>query len=301
MTGRAAKISDAARAFMAAAENAPPPSPDLTIEERRKQSRVASAKGSKEAVIKHGVVLREIEIAGVPCLRVVPPQVKPDRLILYVFGGGFMMGSPFEDLPIAAALAAYTFAPVVCVDYRLAPEHPFPAGLDDLEAVAKELLKGTDKIAVSGESAGANLTLALDQRLLAQGYRRADVMAVLSPATDMNDTGDSGQANRDPLLKLDRIEEVNDAYVPRHDLSDPEISPIYGRYDAETPPTIITTGTRDLFLSCCVRQERVMREAGADVTLRVWEGMGHVFEYYPDIPEGDCSLREIAEFLDRHL
>jgi acetyl esterase/lipase len=286
---------------MAAAEQTPPPSPDLTIDERRKAVRDSCAKASKETVIRHGVVLREIEIAGVPCLRVVPRSVIEGRVILYIFGGGFMMGSPFEDLPIAAALADYVRTPVVCVDYRLAPEHPFPAGLEDVEAVAKALLQGTDKIAFAGESAGGNLALALDQRLAGQGYRRADALAVMSPATDLEDTGDSGIADRDPLLRQARIAEVNAAYAPGRDLTDPELSPIYGQYGDDTPPTMITTGTRDLFLSACVRQERVMRESGAEVTLRVWEGMGHVFEYYPDLPEADLSLREIAGFLDRYL
>lgn len=301
MSDRAAKISDAAREFMAAAEEAPPPSPELTIDERRKAVRDSCAKASKEAVIRHGVVLREIEIAGVPCLRVVPPSVREGRVILYIFGGGFMMGSPFEDLPIAAALADYVRAPVVCVDYRLAPEHPFPAGLDDVTYVAQALLQGSDKVAIAGESAGGNLALALDQRLAGQGCRRADALAVMSPATDLGDTGDSGLADRDPLLQQARVAEVNAAYAPGLDLTDPELSPIYGHYGPDTPPTMITTGTRDLFLSACVRQERVMRESGADVILRVWEGMGHVFEYYPDLPEADLSLREIARFLDRHL
>lgn len=301
MTDRVARISDAARAFMAAAEEAPPPSPDLTIDERRKAVRDSCAKASKEAVIRHGVVLREVEIAEVQCLRVVPREVSEGRVILYIFGGGFMMGSPFEDLPIAAALADYARAPVVCVDYRLAPEHPFPAGLEDVSAVAQALLQGDDKVAIAGESAGGNLALALDQRLAGLGHRRANAVAVMSPATDLGDTGDSGLADRDPLLRQARIAEVNAAYAPDRDLTDPELSPIFGRYGPDTPPTMITTGTRDLLLSSCVRQERVMRESGADVTLRVWEGMGHVFEYYPDLPEADLSLREIAEFLDRHL
>lgn len=301
MAKRAAKISDAARAFMAAAENAPPPPPDMTMQDRRRETRAACTKASKEAVIRHKVVLRDVEIGDVPCLRVIPPEVIPNRMVLYIFGGGFTTGSPFEDLPIISALAAHLKAPVICPEYRLAPEHPFPAALDDVEAVARVLLAGTDKLAIAGESAGGNLALALDQRLRRKKERRADALATLSPATDMGDTGDSGLANRDPLLKQARVTEVNAAYCPNRDLSDPEISPIYGTYGPDTPPTIITTGTRDLFLSNCVRQERVMREANAQVVLRVWEGMGHVFEYYPDIPEAEASLGEIAAFLEPHL
>ena len=83
-------------------------------------------------------------------------------------------------------------------------------------------------------------------------------------------------------------------------VTNPEVSPVYGEFDASFPPTLITTGTRDLLLSSCVRLARVMREAGAQVDLRVWEGMWHVFEFYPDIPEAEASLKEIAGFLDEY-
>lgn len=301
MTNRAAKISDAARVFMAAAEAAPPLPDNLSIEEVRKRTKAGYAKAAKEAVIKHGVVLKEIEVAGIPCIRIIPREVIQGRIMVYIFGGGFMVGSPFEDLPISTALATYLKCPVICPKYRLAPEHLFPAALDDVEAVATEILSGDDQVLLAGESAGGNLTLALHQRLLAKDAQQPVAMAALSPAADMGDTGDSGLADRDPLLKQARVDEVNDAYVPGEDLTNPEISPIYGSYGPETPPTILTTGTRDLFLSCSVRQERVMREAGAPVALRVWEGMGHVFEFFPDMPEGDASLREIAGFLDECL
>ena len=301
MTRRAAKISDAARAFMAAAEAAPPFPDDLTIDEKRKLTRQAYAKAAKEAVIRHGVICKEIEVEGVPCLRIVPPKVTEGRVMIYIFGGGFMVGSPFEDLPISAALATHLNCPVICPDYRLAPEHPFPAALNDVEAVACAILSDDDEVLIAGESAGGNLTLALHQRLLSKGARQPVAMAALSPATDLGDIGDSGFADRDPLLSAARVDEVNQSYVPDRDLTDPEISPIYGTYGPQTPPTFLTTGTRDLFLSSCVRQERVMREAGAQVQLRVWEGMGHVFEFYPELPEADASLREVADFLRRHL
>lgn len=301
MTNRAAKISDAARAFMAAAEAAPPLPDNLSMDEVRRLTRQSYAKAAKDAVIKHGVVLKEIEVAGIPCTRIIPQEVTPGRIMVYVFGGGFMVGSPFEDLPISTALATYLKCPVICPNYRLAPEHRFPAALDDVEAVVSDILKGEDQVVLAGESAGGNLILALHQRLRAKGAKQPVAMATLSPATDLGDTGDSGLADRDPLLTQARVDEVNATYVPGEDLTNPEISPIYGEYGPDTPPTIITTGTRDLFLSCCVRQERVMREAGAPVALRVWESMGHVFEFFPDMPEGDASLREIAAFLDECL
>ena len=286
---------------MAAAEAAPTLPDDISIEDLRRLNFEGYKNAAREAVIEHNVTLQDVEIAGISCLRITPPEVSSGRMMLYIFGGGFIVGSPFEDIPISAALAASLNCTVICPKYRLAPEHPFPAALDDIEAVALELLASDSALVFAGESAGGNLVLALYQRLQTKASKKPIAMAVLSPATDLSDTGDSGSADRDPLLSLARIDEVNKGYVPNMDLTHPEISPIYGQYGPDTPPTIITTGTRDLLLSSCVRQERVMREAGAHVTLRVWEGQGHVFEFYPDIPEARVSLTEIAEFLENNL
>jgi epsilon-lactone hydrolase len=301
MLGRAATLSDAARAFMDAAESAPQRPDDLPIEELRRLTREGYAKAARDAVIEHKVALREIEIANVPCLQIIPPNVKSGRVMIYIFGGGFMVGSPFEDLPISAFLATRLGCTIICPNYRLAPEHQFPAALNDVEAVAVEVLQNNDDVLLAGESAGGNLTLALYQRLRAKNLPMPKAMAALSPAVDQSDIGDSGRADRDPLLAAKYVVDVVTAYAPGYDLTHPELSPIYGEYGPETPPTIITTGSRDLFLSSCIRQERVMRSANAQVTLRVWEGMGHVFEFYPDIPEARASLSEIADFLESHL
>ena len=126
-------------------------------------------------------------------------------------------------------------------------------------------------------------------------------IAALSPACDLNDYGDSAVADRDPVLRADEGPNITIAYLAGHDVTDPEASPVFGDFDAAFPPTLITTGTRDMLLSSCVRLARVMREGGGVVELRVWEGLWHVFEFYPDIPEADLSLTEIADFLRPRL
>lgn len=286
---------------MAAAEAAPPPPDNLSYPNLRNLTRQGYAKAAKDAVIEHQVTLKDVEVAGIPCLRIIPPETDPGRILIYLFGGGFCLGSPFEDLPISTFLAKSLRCTVICPKYRLAPEHPYPAALDDVEAVAAEILQHEAQVLLAGESAGGNLSLALQQRLRQKGLSQPKALALLSPAVDLGDIGDSGAADRDPLLSAARVEEVNRIYPNGTALTDPEISPIYGVYDSETPPTFITTGTRDLFLSNCVRQERVMRDSGAAVTLRIWEGLGHVFEFYPEIPEARASLKEIADFLESHL
>ncbi len=222
-------------------------------------------------------------------------------MILYAFGGGYTLGCSEDDLTISAPIAVATGARIVAPYYRLAPEHRFPAGLEDVEAVARALLAGPDRVAFAGESAGGSLLLSTLHRLKASGAPLPVAAALMSPGTDKSHYGDSFEAARDPSLAVSRVRQIGDLYAPGADPTSPDISPIYGRFDANFPPFLMTTGTRDLLLSQVVRLARVMREGGAPVDLRVWEGLWHVFEFYPDLPEARASLAEIGAFLDGHL
>lgn len=274
---------------------------DRSIIEQRQYDYNQSLPISKRALAHHQVTTSEIEINGVSCMVLNPLERINNRTILYIFGGGFTVGSPLEDIPISASLAAKTGAQVIAPAYRLAPEHPFPAALDDISAIARQIFTDDHTACIAGESAGANLALALMHRLREANQPVPCAAALLSPPTDKTTRDDSFHAGRDPALNAARIEQIEDAYIGNHDRTNPEISPLYGMFDSHFPPSIITTGTRDLLLSSCVRLARVMREAGTAVDLRVWEGMWHVFEYYPEIPEADASLTEIAAFLERHF
>ncbi len=274
---------------------------DRSFVEQRQYNYTNSLPISEKALKHHKVTTSEIEINGVPCLVLNPFERKNNRTILYIFGGGFTVGSPLEDIPISASLAAKTGAQVISPAYRLAPEHPFPAALDDISAVAQQVFVNDHNACIAGESAGANLALGLMYRLRQANQPVPRATALLSPPTDKTMRDDSFNLGRDPTLKPARIKQIEDAYICDHDRSNPEISPLYGKFDAQFPPSIITTGTRDLLLSSSIRLARVMRESGASVDLRVWEGMWHVFEYYPEIPEADASLTEIAAFLDRYF
>lgn len=239
------------------------------------------------------------DIAGVRCLIVTPQKPVAGRKLVYAFGGGWTLGSPEEDLTISARLAAATGAEVISPAYRLAPEHPFPAGLDDVTKVLRAVLSAGGRVAVAGESAGGNLLLGALHRLRRTNETMPLAAALMSPATDKSHYGDSALAARDPSLSPVRIAQIQDLYAPGVDLTDPELSPIYGPFDAAYPPVLLTSGTRDMLLSQSVRLARVMREAGAEVDLRVWEGMWHVFEWYPHLPEARASLVEIGAFLNR--
>lgn len=293
-----ATISAEARALIVQALAQPREDMTAPVAQLRAESRASCAPGSEAVVQETGVTLSEREIAGTPCMVIDPPDPRPGCRIVYLFGGGFMLGSPFEDLPISATLAARTGAQLIAPSYPLASEHPFPAALDACTAVTRAVLAEKPATCLAGESAGGNLALAVTHCLRRSGAAVPRALALMSPAVDLDDVGDSGAADRDPFLVGENTHHFHAAYVPAGtSLRDPDISPIYGAFDATFPPVFTTTGTRDYLLSGCVRLDRTLRTAGARTELRVWEGMWHVFEYYPDIPEAGASLAELADFL----
>lgn len=276
-----------------------------TIREFRDESASEFRVRAERMLARLPVCHREIVVAGIPCLEVVPITPGPAATLLYCYGGGFVCGSAFEDLIISAPLAAFANLRVVAPKYRLAPEHPWPAAVDDGFAVYRDLLERTapGRLAIAGESAGGNLALAILLRARAQGLGLPAAAALLSPWCDLEHGGDSLDANdgRDPTLSRAWVEAAARLYCGGRDAGDPDISPINGAFDATFPPVLITTGTRDLLMSQCVRLARVLRSADVPVDLRVWDSLWHVFEFYDEIPEADASLREIARFLQHHL
>ena len=262
------------------------------LPKQRKTIRAGANAALPKLVDRWGLTLDWRRIAGVQCLIITPGKRQEGSDILYLFGGGFITGGPVEDLMISGKLAAMTGRTVISPDYRLAPENPFPAALDDVEAVARTMRA---PLAIAGESAGGNLALALTIRLMKQGMS-AEKLALLSPAADLTPEFDPFAAPDDPFLSPHMIEAVSRVYTGQNDKTNPEISPIFHDFGPDWPPTLITTGTRDRFAGQCAALARAIREGGARADLRLWDSLWHVFEYY-DIPEADLSLREIAAFI----
>ena len=197
---------------------------------------------------------------------------------------------------------------VVAVKYRLAPEHPYPAALNDCYAVYNALLEtyNPKHIVIFGESAGGALALATLLRTKAAEQPLPAALAVLSPWADVTMVGDTYDtlAAVDPLLTIQTLKANAEAYVsPGVDPKDPLVSPVYGgtSYSGDWPPTLVTVGTRDMLLSCAFRLYRVLKDAGAQVELSGWEGMWHSFHYWLDMPEGVGGAKEMAQFLGKHL
>ncbi|HEY5739206.1 MAG TPA: alpha/beta hydrolase [Gammaproteobacteria bacterium] len=243
--------------------------------------------------------IKDIEIAGVACRQLTPHdwQQQGGTCIQYAFGGGFFSGGVDEDLVIAAPLAQLSHCRLIMVDYRLSPEHPYPQPQEDMRQVYPVLLDvfGAEHLAVCGESAGGNQVLSLLQHARNNGQLMPACAALLSPWCDLADplADDEGQ---DPTLDRSWARTAADWHADGQALTDPGISPLYGDMTG-LPPTLITSGSRDLLLAMSRRLADKMQSAGVDCELREHEGMWHVFEYYP-IPEAEQSLRDIAAYLE---
>lgn len=249
--------------------------------------------------------ITETEIAGVPVqvVQAGPHLGNSDNIILYCFGGGFVVGDPTTDQVITVPLAHKTGAAVYVPHYRLAPEHPYPAATDDCFAVYQALvdLVGAERIAIAGESAGGNLALSVVVRVRDAGLPAPRAVALFSPFVDFAFKSDTLTVLDGVDPTLGGVSSMVDTYGVGQNPTTPALSPLYADFDSSFPPTLITTGTRDLLLSESARLSTRMRKAGVNVSLHVWEGMWHVFEFYPEIPEAQQSLDEVAGFLTQHF
>jgi len=256
-----------------------------------------------------GVTVQAARIAGVPVFRITPraiPERNRRRLLMHLHGGGYVLYPGEVGAGEGMLMAGLGGFEVVSVDYRMPPDHPFPAALDDATAVWRALLAENDasRMAIFGISAGGGLTLATVLHARDQGIALPAAIAPGTPWVDLAGDGDSRNANAfvDNILVADAgwLGGAARLYAGGHDLRDPLISPIHGDFHG-LPPAIITTGTRDLFLSDSVRTHRKLRQAGIDAALQVFEGMSHGQFVVPGVPETTEAFREIAAFFDRHL
>ncbi len=296
-------LSQEARAWLAAEPGDDDAAIDFsTIVEDRAATLERWHQASHRAIERHRVTTEPVSIASVDCLRVTCPSAgTANGTLVYIFGGAFIHGDPFSELPITAALAAYAGIEVICPAYRLAPEHPAPAASADCLAVWRQVAAERDRVVLGGESAGGNLALVTAQRARDDGHPVPAALALLSPAVDLRTDAELiAAAPNDPTLSKTRMLDVARVYPGTFALDDPCVSPLFGSMTS-LPPTLITTGTRDLLLPGCLRVARRMRRAGVHVDCRVWDGLWHVFEFYDAYPEADESLREIASFLREQL
>ncbi len=231
-------------------------------------------------------------------------RVKDENtIILYFHGGGYVLGSPESHAALCAWLSSYSGMEVSAPDYRLAPEHPFPAALEDAEA-AFEALRGkgypAHRIILGGDSAGGGLALALLSRLLRRGIRPRALFA-WSPWTDLTLSGESLLRNErsDCVLPSSRIVEMRDYYAGGADPHDPGLSPLLAEFP-DCPPVLLQASQSEILLDDSLRMEARLREQGADVRLETWPGAIHVWQLYAGwLPEAREALENTARFIGR--
>ncbi|ACA15557.1 Alpha/beta hydrolase fold-3 domain protein [Methylobacterium sp. 4-46] len=257
-----------------------------------------------------GVIATPEVIGGVKAWIIAPrdlPERNRNRLLVHIHGGGYVHNPGEAGTVEAVLMAAFGGFTVISFDYRMPPDAPFPAALDDAMAVWKAALtlQRPENMAVFGTSTGGAMTLALMLRAKQEGVALPAAIAPGTPWSDLTETGDSYKANEwldNVLVSYEgTLTHVARLYAAGHDLKDPLLSPIYGDFRG-LPPAILTTGTRDLFLSNTVRTHRKLRQAGVEASLQVFEGMSHAqYLFNPDAPETREVFGEIAAFFDRTL
>jgi acetyl esterase/lipase len=227
---------------------------------------------ARELADQFSVTVQEGQIGGVGTHRVTPPEIDfrhQDHLFVYVHGGAYVLNAGEAGVLEAVLIAARTKMPVLSIDYRMPPQHPFPAGLDDVMGVWEHLLTihPADSMAMGGSSAGSGLTLAVVHKLIGADQPTPGALYAGTPWADLTKTGDSYYTNEGVDRLLVTYDGVLAAaarlYSGSHDLTEPLISPIYGDFTG-FPPTFLVTGTRDLFLSNTIRAHTKLRTAGVN-------------------------------------
>jgi epsilon-lactone hydrolase len=252
-----------------------------------------------------GTQTTAIDAGGINAVRIAVRQARSDRCVLYFHGGAYAIGTATLCRDFTWRIGAATRAEVVYFDYRLAPEHPFPAAVEDAVTAYRWLAERLDsrRIAFMGDSAGGGLALATLYKLRDQGLPLPGAAIAISPWTDLALSGRSLQSNAasDPMLITAHLHALANGYLAGADPRHPYASPLYGNA-AGLPPTLIQVGSDEILYDDAVRMADRLRAAGCDVEIEVWRRMPHAWHLYARIlPEGRRALARIGAFLEQRL
>lgn len=251
------------------------------------------------------VAAEPLKIGKIPAEWLIPKGVKNTKnapILLFFHGGGYLVGSLDSHRGMVARIAQELGWCVIHVDYRLAPEHPFPAALEDAIAAWKWLLEqGYDpaKIAIAGDSAGGGLAISAMVKMKALGLPLPFSAVCLSPWVDLTFSGHSAVAfaKHDPIIIVPQVHRWALAYAGPHELDYPEISPLYADLRG-LPPTLIQASDLEVLTDDAQRLKDQMEAAGVEVTLQVWEETMHVWQlFWRTVPEAQEAIEAIARFL----
>jgi monoterpene epsilon-lactone hydrolase len=269
-----------------------------TLEERR----AAFAPGGRLHPVPDDVLVTDVSAGGVPAHWLTAPGVDAGRVLLFLHGGGYEFGSVRSDGELAARLGRASGMRVLFPEYRLAPEHPFPAAIDDVLAAWRWLR--TDQglspgsLAVSGDSAGGGLAVSLLVATRDAGEALPAAAVLMSPTVDLTSSGASmtERAGQDPVSTPAMLRQFAADYLAGADPRTPLASPLFAAL-AGLPPLLIQVGTADVLLSDSERLAAAATAAGVDVTLQVGEGLPHVYQITPGTPEAVQAVEQSGKFL----
>jgi acetyl esterase/lipase len=251
------------------------------------------------------VYCEPVMAGGVKAEWIVPPGAEAERVLLYFHGGGYVMGSINTHRAMVARMARAAHARALLIDYRLAPEHPFPAAVEDATAAYRWLLAQgykPHKIALAGDSAGGGLTLATLLALRDAQTPLPACAAPISPWTDAEATGASvkTKAAKDPMVQEAHLRRYGKLYAGTTDLTHPLISPLRGDYRG-IPPLLIQVGEAEIILDDSTRVAERAKQAGVQVDIEVWDEMVHVWHIFAKIlPEAQQAIDKIGAYIIAH-
>ena len=279
-------------------EAAAHPSPPIGLEQERREWDAAA----RITVLPKGARFLGVDAGGVRAEWMEMPPTNRERVFLLLHGGGYTSGSPRTHRKLAANLSRAAFARVLTPEYRLAPEHPFPAGVKDaLKAYGWLLEQGVaaENIVVGGDSAGAGLALSMLVALRGAGARLPRAAVLMSAWTDLTASSPSHAANRKLDLQVTRqgLRDAAALYMDGRDPADPMASTLFADLTG-LPPLLLQVGGDEVLLDDSRLFAERARAAGVDATLRVFDGMWHVFHFHaPEVPEAHAAMNDIAAFI----
>ncbi len=272
--------------------------PPATLDERR----ATFTPGDGLHPVPDDVLVTDVTAGGVPAHWLTAPGADPGRVLLFLHGGGYELGSLRSDGELAARLGRAAGMRVLFPEYRLAPEHPFPAAIDDVLAAWRWLRTGQDlsapSLAVAGDSAGGGLAVALLVATRDAGQTLPAAAVLMSPTVDLTSSGASmtERAGQDPISTPAMLRQFAADYLAGADPKTPLASPLFAAL-AGLPPLLIQVGTADLLLSDSERLAAAADQAGVDVTLQIGDGLPHVYQLLLGTPEAAQATEQIGKFL----
>ncbi|HXH09309.1 MAG TPA: alpha/beta hydrolase [Alphaproteobacteria bacterium] len=275
--------------------------PAETIDEMRANFAAAMA-GFRVA---DDVTCTPVQAGGVPAEWIVAPGAAADRVLMYLHGGGYVVCSVSTHRDLMARLSRASGARVLGVDYRLAPEHPFPAAVEDATTAYRWLVSSgipPGRIAIGGDSAGGGLTLATMVALRDAGDPLPAAGVCLCPWVDLEGVGASmtGKAAEDPFVRREMIEFMAQQYLGERDRRTPLAAPLYADLRG-LPPLLIQVGSAEVLLDDATRIAERAKAAGVKVDLEVWDDMIHIWQIFaPMLPEGQQAIERLGAFIREH-